>query len=114
MYAVGYREAVLDFYYNNHTYRETSEAFDISQATLAGWIKKQRETGSLNPCYRGSEPKIDREALRQYMDEHPDAYQYEVAEVFGCSQSCICHNLQKIGYTLKKKTTVTQNRTLPA
>ena len=110
MYAVGFREAVLKYYDNNHTYKDTCRNFHISPVTLRDWLKR-REAGSLEANYRGTQPKLDRAALKRYVDGHPDAYQHEMAEALGCSQSCICYNLKKIGYTCKKKTSAMPNRT---
>lgn len=112
MYSVGYRQAVLDFYNNGHTYRETCCEFQINSATLSSWIKRKEEIGSPEANYHGRKPKIDREELKKYVDEHPDAYQYEVAEEFGCSQSTIGYNLKKIGYTCKKKPFDIKNKIL--
>ena len=103
MYSIGYQEAVLKYYHSGHSYRETCDTFDICMQTLSNWLKKEK-TGSLAGNYHGTKPKIDRDALKAYIDEHPDAYQRELAEEFGFSQPCICYNLQKIGYSLKKRT----------
>ena len=111
MYSVGYREAVLDYYDNGHTYRETCSEFQINSATLSSWIKRKKEIGSPKANYRGTEPKIDREKLKKYVDKHPDAYQREIAEVFNCSQSTIGYNLKKLGYTFKKKPSDIKSKT---
>ena len=103
MYSTGFREAVLKYYDGGHKYKETCEAFGISQATLFEWLKLREETGSLKSRHHGTKPKIDRATLKKYVDEHPDAFQREIAEEFGCSRTCICQNLKKIGYTLKKR-----------
>ena len=67
MYSVGYREAVLDYYDNGHTYRETCSEFQINSATLSSWIKRKKEFGSPKANYCGTEPKIDREKLKKYV-----------------------------------------------
>ena len=47
--------------------------------------------------------KIDPEKLKAYMAEHPDAYQSEMAEVFGCSESGIRDALRRLKITRKKR-----------
>ena len=111
MYETGFREAVIKFYNNGHTYRDTCKEFNISQATLRSWIKLQAETGSLKSRYHGTSPTIDRAEVKEFVDIHPDAYQREIAEHCGCSQSCISRILKALGYTFKKKTSGTQNKT---
>ena len=47
--------------------------------------------------------KIDPEKLKAYVEEHPDAYQWELAEVFGCSESGIRDALRHHKITRKKR-----------
>ena len=37
--------------------------------------------------------KIEPEKLRDYVEEHPDAYQKEITEIFGCTGSAIGQTL---------------------
>ena len=103
VYSVGYREAVLDYLDNGHTYREACKEFKINCATLCNWVKRKRELDSLEANYQGRKSIINLEELKKYVDANPDAYQYEIAEEFHCAQSTICYNLNKLGYTFKKK-----------
>ncbi|MDR0679899.1 MAG: transposase [Puniceicoccales bacterium] len=62
-----------------------------------------RETGNLeraplNRKYR----KLDPEKLVKYVEEHPDAYQREMASEFKVSKSCIGKVLRKLKITVKK------------
>ena len=111
MHSLEFRKAALKYYHKAHSYMKTCEAFEISQSTLHEWIKREG-TGCLESRCHGTSPKIDREKLREYVDEHPDAYQREIAEVFGCSQPTICYNLKVLGYTLKKRPAGMPNRIL--
>jgi transposase len=42
------------------------------------------------------------EALRQDVEEYPDAYQYERAERLNVSKSCVFFALKRLGVTYKK------------
>ena len=110
MHDVGYRKAILQFL-EKHTYRETVEEFGVSSASLSSWKTRLKETGSLEANYHGTRPKIDHQAVIEYVDAHPDAYQDEVAKVFGYAQSTVCGILKEYGYTFKKKPAGTLSRT---
>ena len=106
MYPIEFRKAVLKYYDKNRGFKKTCELFDISQATLHSWLKKRKE-GDPPPRRRGRKPSVARADIDQYIKEHPDAFQREIAEKFNCTQSCICKILKEIGYRFKKKTAVT-------
>ena len=48
--------------------------------------------------------KIISEKLIKYVEEHPDAYLKEIAEVFGCHPSSVLKRLRKLRYAKKKST----------
>jgi transposase len=77
--------------------------FGVSERAIFAWKKKLRETGNLkraplNRKYR----KLDPEKLVKYVEEHPDAYQREMASKFKVSTSCIGKALRKLKITVKK------------
>ena len=110
MYSMDFKEAALNYRHNGHTCRETCRAFGICLDTLNSWLHQEKE-GRLEPkAPGGRKPLIPPEALKGFMDSHPDAYQREVAEAFGCSQPCICRSLARIGYTFKKNRSATKSR----
>ena len=55
--------------------------------------------------------KINPEKLKAYVAEHPDAYQSEMAETFGCSESGIHYVLEQHKITRKKRQRGTGSRT---
>ena len=79
--------------------------FKVSRSTIQKWEKQLKETGNLGKkeLHRDFR-KIDPEKLRAYVAEHPDAYQREMAEAFGCSPSGIRDALQRCQITRKKTT----------
>ena len=105
-YSNDLRERVLAYKDNNHTQRETCEVFKISRATLNGWLKLRRETGSAHlrprPKTRRNR-KIDEQALRAYLTANPDAYLHEIGAVFGVSASAIMYACRRYDLTRKKK-----------
>ena len=112
MYSPDFRKAALKHYDGTHEFRKTCSIFKISQSTLSSWLQKRKEGTVLCSGYRGRKPVVDRDKVRAYVDEHPDAYQREIAEAFGCSQPCICAILQGLHYTFKKKQSTMQSRTM--
>jgi len=103
-YDIKYRQRTIEYRREGHTIAQTCEVFKISPTTLRRWIKKQQETGSLyDLAPRRKHKKIDPEKLSAYVAAHPDAYQYEMAKEFNCSQKAIWQALRKHGITLKKR-----------
>ena len=69
------------------------------------------ETGTLDKkALHRSFRKIDPEKLKAYVAEHPDAYQSEMAEAFGCSESGIRDALRRHKITRKKRLSATRSR----
>jgi len=54
--------------------------------------------------------KINPDKLKDYVAQHPDAYQKEMAREFGCSQSAIQKALKRLKITRKKKQRDTKSR----
>ncbi len=54
---------------------------------------------------------LNTQALKQYIEQNPDAYLYERAEMFSCSTSTIFYALKKLGITRKKRPPLTKNKT---
>ena len=106
------RKAAVNYYYKGHTYVETASAFGVGTSTIGAWVKKYRETGSLKnkPLNRGFK-KIDPVKLAEYVKEHPDDTQREMAEVFGCCNEAISKALKRHGITRKKRRSAIKNRT---
>ena len=82
----------------NLTFKEASERFKVGIASLVRWSKK------IEPKTHRNKPatKIDREALRRNVEEHPDAYQHERAKRFGVTRCGIWYALKSLGVSYKK------------
>lgn len=110
-YSKDYRERTIEYRKEGHTLEETHQVFKVSRSTIQKWEKQLKETGDLGKkeLHRDFR-KIDPEKLRTYVAEHPDAYQREMAEAFGCSPSGIRDALQRCQITRKKRQPGIRNR----
>jgi len=88
---------------NGHTFKELEEAFKIPAATCYAWKKKLKNGYNGEKVYRERNRKIDKEKLRQAVEEKPDAYLHELAQQFGCTVQAVFRMLKKLKITLKKK-----------
>lgn len=87
---------------DGHSYRETAAVFKVSTFTLQAWKSQLKETGTLAPKKRKETwRKIDPVKLRKYVEEHPDAYQHEIATAFGVRLYAIQKALKRLKITRK-------------
>ena len=105
-YSKKYRERTIEYRQNGHTLEQIHQIFKVSISAIQKWEKQLKEKGDLGKkeLHWGSR-KIDPEKLKAYVAEHPDAYQSEMVQVFGCSESGIRDALRRHKITRKKKTT---------
>ena len=110
-YSKEFRERTIEYRQSGHTLEETHQVFKVAKSTIQEWEKQLKETGNLEkkPLHR-SYRKIDPEKLKAYVAEHPDAYQSEMAEAFGCSESGIRDALRRYKITRKKRRLATRNK----
>lgn len=80
------------------TFQELSDRFEIPIRTLFRWQKR------MEPKVKRDKPatKVDMEALRKDVEDHPDRFQYERAKKFGVGQSTIFYALKRLGISNKK------------
>lgn len=93
---------------------EASQVFRISRNTIDLWFKHRAATGSLvakTSAKPGQGEKItDWEKFQAFVSANGDKTQAEMAAAWGgVSQRTISRALKKIGFTRKKKLTVTSN-----
>ena len=94
-----------------HTLAQAAAVFKVNIGTLIGWRKRYRATGDVKMKIRCPvNKKIIPEKLIKYVEEHPDAYLKEIAEVFGCHPSSVLKRLRKLGITRKKRVPFTKNK----
>lgn len=80
------------------TFQELSDRFEIPIRTLFRWQRR------IEPKVKRDKPstKIDMDALRKDVEDHPDRFQYEHAKKFGVHQSTIFYALKRLGFSNKK------------
>jgi len=86
------------------TLAQAAAVFKVNIGTLIGWRKRYRATGDVKMKIRCPvNKKIIPEKLIKYVEEHPDAYLKEIAEVFGCHPSSVLKRLRKLRLREKKE-----------
>ena len=109
-YGIDLRKRVVRYVESGHSQAEAARHFELSPVTVSRWIKLKATTGSLKvvPVPR-SPHKLDREKLKAYVKEHPDAYLKEIASHFGCGKDAVARALKKLGFKRKKNKKFTGN-----
>lgn len=98
-YPISFRRKVLAHIEEGMGKRDAARLFKISPNTLYSWLNSD----DLRP--RNDVPrqrKIDKEALRQHAEAHPDMYLRERAAHFNVHLSSIGHALAKLNIRKKK------------
>jgi len=109
-YSKDYRRAAMEYWEKGHTKEELYEVFGIYPSRIIAWKKLLKETGSLEPQYKETrKSKIDMEKLTAAVERKPDATLAELAKIFSCTDSAICHALKRAKLPLKKNSSYTQN-----
>lgn len=112
-YSDDLREKALKFYdKGGKSQAEVSEIFGVSHRTFAQWVKL-RKTGDFRRRAQQKQRaprKIESEALRRYIEQHPDAYFREIAVAFKVSDVGILKACRRLGITRKKNTTLLRAR----
>ena len=87
------------------TFAQTCDRFHIPMRTLFRWQQR------LEPRTTRNKPatKIDMEALRKAVQQHPDRYQYEHAQQFGVTQGAIWFALRRLKISYKKNSVSPQS-----
>ena len=103
-YSFDLRTKVMFYLGVGHTKKEASEVFSVSLKTIYNWLTLQAETGSVKAkavkSYKPS--KINEKDLKEYIENHPDAYLEEIAVVFKVSVSGIWRALKRLKISRKK------------
>ncbi len=100
-YAVSLRRKVLAHIKEGMGKRDAARLFKVSPNTIYEWLKRGEDL-SPRPA-RKRRRKVDKEALKRHVQEHPDALLRERAAVFRVSPEAICYLMKTNGFV--KKTT---------
>ncbi|SNI91722.1 IS630-Spn1, transposase Orf1 [Streptococcus pneumoniae] len=110
-YSIDFRKKVLSYCERTGSITEASHVFQISRNIIYGWLKLKEKTGELNHQVKGTKPrKVDRDRLKNYLTDNPDAYLTEIASEFGCHPTTNPLCAQSYGLHSKKRTTPTMNK----
>ena len=94
------RKRVVAFVRSGGSKAEAARKFAVGEASVYRWLKP----GGLS--YQRPGPtngrKLDREALRRHVAQHPDLTQKERARHFRVSRHCIWYGMQKLKVSRKK------------
>lgn len=102
-YSMDYRKRAVEYKEAGHTFKELREAFKIPPETYYDW-KKKIESGYYDEKKIVERVRlIEKEKLKQAVQEKPDAYLRELAEPFGCTAQAVFKALKKLGITYKKR-----------
>ena len=99
-YSIDFRKKVLSVREKEGlSIRQTAKRFGVASRSIVDWLKR------LEPMKhrKRRSSTIDLDALKQDVENFPDAYKYERAERIGGSASGIGHALKRLGVTFKKK-----------
>lgn len=98
-YSLDLRETVISYINNGGSKVEAARLFNISRNTLYKWLGMD----DLRPKEHGSRNrKIDKVALRKHVEEYPDMFLRERAEVFGVHLSAVHYALKKMRIVKKR------------
>jgi len=106
MYSVDLKKRVVDYRLDNHTVKETCEAFQVGSTTVKTWYKEFISTGELRSEYDSSKrtfKKINPAELRDYIKQYKDPFLKEIAAHFSCSITPVARALKKLKITRKKR-----------
>src|SRR4249920_3631598 len=112
-YPIELRERAVRVYEaSDETYRDVAERFAIGAASLQRWVRRQRETGVLDPLAKGGgwASPVELGVLQALVRERPDRTTDELTRVYNgrvasparVHRSSILRALQRTGYVFKK------------
>ena len=105
-YSIQFRKKLLELQKSGESFIKLSKRFKISTTTISRWKKE------LYPKkHRNKKPvKIDYEALKRDIQEHPDSYSYERALRLGVSTAGIKYAKKRLGVSYKKNSKTPESR----
>lgn len=124
-YSVDLRTRVVAAYERGEgSYQELAARFSVGIATVNRWIRRNRETGSVDPKPHGggNRTPFDENGLKlleELLIATPDATYDELKAAWHAaggartSRSAVCRAVQKLGYSRKKSRSATRRLTRP-
>lgn len=103
--SVDLRERVVNLVrIEGKTQATAAERFQVSVSSVKRWLKLE----TLEPAKPGPKKsrRIEPERLKEVVENNPDAYLDEYAEMLNSNKSTVSYNLIKLGFSRKKNDTV--------
>ncbi|WP_041350786.1 IS630 transposase-related protein [Nitrosococcus watsonii] len=98
-YSLDLREAAISSINNGGSKVEASRLFGFSRNTLYRWLNAD----DWQPKRHGfRNRKLDKAALKKHVEDNPDMFLHERAEVFGVHTSSISRALKAMGIVKKR------------
>ena len=103
-YSLDMRERAIELLESGRSKAEVSKMLGVGRTTLLRWEQRSArgELAAHYPKVRGGRA-IDDEKLKEYVKEHPDAYQAEIAEAIGAKENTVCRALKRLNISRKKR-----------
>jgi transposase len=101
-YSIDFIRRAVAYKQKGHTFVQLREAFGIPALTYYDWEKKLKNGYFDSKIKRERKRKIDKEILKQAVEEKPDAFLKEYAERFNCTPVAVFYALEKLKITRKK------------
>lgn len=98
-YPLSFRLKVIERIKSGLGKREAARLFKISPNTVHTWLSAD-DLRPRNNAFR--QRKIDKEALRKHVQDHPDLYLRERAAHFGVSINGMSKAMRRLGFVKKK------------
>jgi transposase len=112
MYGEALRKKAKEFLDAGQKIHHVASRLGVSASAINRWKALWKKTGSLMPPppKRKRAHISDLEALKNYVQEHPDCYRAEICAHFNCSGSTVSRRMKEAGYTYKKNFYLYQTR----
>jgi transposase len=102
-YSIDFIKRAVAYKQKGHTFVQLREVFGIPALTYYDWEKKL-ENGYFDvKIRRERKRKIDKEILKQAVEQKPDAFLREYAERFNCTPAAVFYALENLNITRKKR-----------
>ena len=98
-YSIDLRECVISYIKNGGSCSEAARIYGIARSTLYRWTGMD----NLEPKVHGfRHRKIDKEALKKHVEDHPDLFLRERAEVFCVDPSSMSRMMKTLNLVKKR------------
>ena len=95
-YSIDYKRRAVEYKQEGHTFKELEEVFKISSATYYRWEEEYKNDFEKPKGPKERSRKIDKEKLKEAVEENPDIYLRELAELFDCTPQAVFYALKRL------------------